>query len=109
MSDFQDPIEVLAYCELLICCQMLGCSNIFEPSLANPAIDPVEIGQSKRQSTRANQGGLWEHVIKCNVQPTGNSLPADVIMCALVGLTGERLLWVGCSLSRVSLLPALTT
>jgi len=41
MSASGDPIEALAFTELVIACQVDGCRNIFEKSLEQPATDPV--------------------------------------------------------------------
>lgn len=42
MNKPEDAMETLAYSELLISCQMDGCSNVFQPALDEPATDPVE-------------------------------------------------------------------
>lgn len=41
MRESSDPIEALAFAELVIACQFDGCRNIFEKSLEQPATDPV--------------------------------------------------------------------
>ncbi|MDA8448048.1 hypothetical protein [Paracidovorax valerianellae] len=47
MSELNDPIENLAFAELIISCQMDGCLNIFQKSLEEPATDPVEKWSAK--------------------------------------------------------------
>ena len=42
MTKLENAIETLAYSELLISCQVGGCSNVFQPTLDQPATDPVE-------------------------------------------------------------------
>ncbi|GKT26109.1 hypothetical protein [Acidovorax sp. SUPP3334] len=42
MNELNDPIESLAFAELIISCQVDGCLNIFQKSLDEPATDPVE-------------------------------------------------------------------
>jgi hypothetical protein len=40
--NIQQSLQDLAYTELLICCKVKACSNLFEPSLNEPATDPVD-------------------------------------------------------------------
>ena len=42
MNQPEDAMETLAYSELLISCQVDGCSSVFQPTLDEPATDPVE-------------------------------------------------------------------
>ena len=37
-----DPIEALAFAELIISCQSAGCLNLFERTIVEPATDPVD-------------------------------------------------------------------
>lgn len=41
MTFIDDSIVELAYTELLISCQTEGCLSIFEPTLSDPATDPI--------------------------------------------------------------------
>ena len=42
MSDITHAIQELAYIELLVVCKVKGCLTLFEPSLEEPATDPVD-------------------------------------------------------------------
>ncbi|MCW7539769.1 hypothetical protein OOT46_18190 [Aquabacterium sp. A7-Y] len=42
MSKPEDAMEAIAYSELLIACQVDGCTHVFQPTLDEPASDPVE-------------------------------------------------------------------
>jgi hypothetical protein len=56
MSKTEDAIQSLAYAELLIACQIDGCGNVFQPTLTEPATDPVE-RWAERMANRARQVG----------------------------------------------------
>lgn len=56
MNMREDAMETLAYSELLITCQVDGCSNVFQPTLDEPATDPVE-EWAKDMSDRARKAG----------------------------------------------------
>lgn len=70
-----DNMEVLAYSELLIACQANGCSNVFQPTLDQPATDPVE-EWAKDMTSRARAAG-W------SVSPDGD------VLCPLHGTPGR--------------------
>ena len=38
-----DAIWSQAFCELMISCQHLECSTLFEPTIRHPATDPVDM------------------------------------------------------------------
>lgn len=54
----RDAIWKQAFCELMISCQHPGCSQIFEPSLAEAATDPVEDWADSM--TRRARGKGWK-------------------------------------------------
>ncbi len=56
MSKPEDAIETLAYSELLISCQVDGCTSVFQPTLDEPATDPVE-EWAKEMTNRARKVG----------------------------------------------------
>jgi len=56
MSTASDHIAEIAYTELVIACAAPGCSSIFEPSLSEPATDPVE-AWAVDMAGRARQAG----------------------------------------------------
>lgn len=43
MIDLDDPIAILAYCELVLECQYSDCLEILSDSLNTPPLDPVEV------------------------------------------------------------------
>ena len=51
-----DPLEVLAHCECLLACQASGCRALYEPTLTDPAADPVE-AWAHRMATSARRDG----------------------------------------------------
>lgn len=56
MSELPDPIETLAFTELLISCQAESCPNVFQKSLEEPATDPVEMW-SRKMARLAREAG----------------------------------------------------
>lgn len=56
MNEPDQVIETLAYSELLITCQADGCSHVFQPTLDEPATDPVEVW-AKRMTGLARKAG----------------------------------------------------
>lgn len=67
MSTPRDPIAEIAYTELIIACEMTGCSSVFGPSLSDPATDPVEAWAGD-MADRARQAGWtvgFDGKLKC--------------------------------------------
>lgn len=56
MKNIKQSIQDLAYTELLIKCKVKGCLNLFEPSLDEPATDPVD-DWAEKLAQRAIQAG----------------------------------------------------
>lgn len=65
MSNAIDPIEELAYGELLISCQVEGCQNLFQNCLDEPATDPVEVWAKKMAQSARDIG--WSSDFKGKV------------------------------------------
>ena len=42
MKKIKQALQDLAYTEILVKCKVKGCLNLFEPSLDEPATDPVD-------------------------------------------------------------------
>lgn len=59
MSKPEEAMETLAYSELLISCQVEGCGSVFQPTLDEPATDPVE-EWAKGMANRAREAGWSE-------------------------------------------------
>jgi hypothetical protein len=56
MKNIQQSIQDLAYTELLVRCKVNACLNLFEPSLDEPAKDPVD-DWAQTMALRAMQDG----------------------------------------------------
>jgi len=56
MTEPRQAMEILAYSELLIACQANGCSHVFQPTIDEPATDPVE-DWAKRMTDLAYEAG----------------------------------------------------
>jgi hypothetical protein len=56
MKNIKQFIQDLAYTEILIKCKVKGCLNLFEPSLDEPATDPVD-DWAEKMAQRAMQTG----------------------------------------------------
>jgi hypothetical protein len=55
-----DPIAELAFAELLICCQVDGCPNVFEATLKERASDPVDDWADRMAKLAREAGWLAE-------------------------------------------------
>lgn len=56
MSNIKQSIKDLAYTEILVNCKVKACLNLFEPSLDEPATDPVD-DWAENMAQRALQAG----------------------------------------------------
>jgi len=60
MNSVKRHIQDLAYIELLIKCKAIGCLNLFEPSLDEPATVPVD-DWAENMAERAMRAGWSAH------------------------------------------------
>ena len=56
MINYENAIKKSAYSELLILCQTEGCNCVFQPTLDDPATDPVEDWSEKMAKLAVKQG-----------------------------------------------------
>jgi hypothetical protein len=56
MQTIKQSIQDLAYIEIIVSCQVKGCLELFEPSLDEPATDPVD-DWAENMARRAIQAG----------------------------------------------------
>ena len=76
MNNPLQAMETLAYSELLITCQMDGCNHVFQPTLNEPATDPVD-DWAKRMTELARKAG-W------SVSVDGR------VLCPIHGVAGKH-------------------
>lgn len=73
MKNIKQSIQDLAYTEIFVKCQVKGCLNLFEPSLDEPATEPVD-DWAENMAQRAMQAGWSADANGCVLCPTHRHL-----------------------------------
>lgn len=80
MRNIKKSVQDLAYTELLVICKVRACLNLFEPSLDEPATDPVD-DWAESMAERAIEAGWSADVdgrVLCPTHRHFSDLPSSI-------------------------------